>query len=375
MKTRAGVLWGVDENWQIEEIELGDPIAGEVQVQLAASGLCHSDEHVRTGDTPVESFPFVGGHEGAGVVTKVGKGVTSVEEGDHVVLGFVPACGKCPSCVTGRSSVCDLAADILTGHSIADRTRRISVRGQEAVPMCLLGTFSPYVTVHEYSVIKIEKDIPLDKAALVGCGVTTGWGSAAYAADVKIGETVVVIGAGGVGANAIQGARGAGAKRIIAIDPVEFKRDQAKRFGATHTFASMEEAVEPIGDLTWGTMADKAIITVGRLEGPMIAEMMALIGKNGTAVLTAIGSTPDTNVTLNMNDLTVSQKRLQGSLFGSANTRVDIAKILGLYRDGQYMLDELVTKTYALDDITQAYEDMHAGKNIRGIVEFTDADR
>lgn len=375
MKTQAGVLWGVNESWQIEEIELGDPVAGEVQVQLAASGLCHSDEHIRTGDTPIESFPFVGGHEGAGVVTKVGKGVTSVEEGDHVVLGFIPACGKCPSCATGRSSVCDLGANILTGHSIADGSRRISVRGQEAVPMCLLGTFSPFVTVHEYSVIKIEKDIPLEKAALVGCGVTTGWGSAVYAADVKIGETVVVIGAGGVGVNAIQGARGAGAKRIIAIDPVEFKRDQAKLFGATHAFASMAEAVEPIADLTWGTMADKAVITVGRLQGSMIAEMMALIGKNGIAVLTAVGNSPDTNVTLNMNDLTVSQKRLQGSLFGSANTRVDIAKILGLYRDGQYMLDELITKTYSLDSITQAYEDMHAGKNIRGLVEFTDADR
>lgn len=375
MKTKAAVLWAIEKDWEIEEVELGDPVAGEVQVELAASGLCHSDEHIRTGDTPIESFPFVGGHEGAGVVTKVGKGVTSLQEGDHVVLGFVPACGRCPSCVTGHSSVCDLAADILTGYSIADRTRRITVRGVEVVPMCLLGTFSPYVTVHENSVIKIDRDLPLDKAALVGCGVITGWGSAVYAADVQPGDTVVVIGAGGVGMNAIQGARGAGAQHVIAVDPIASKRERAQMFGATECYESMEAAVEPLADLTRGRMSNKAIITVGRLNGTMLAQMMALIGKNGTGVLTAVGSTPDTNAVLNMNDLTVAQKRLVGSLFGSANMRVDIERILSLYRDGKYMLDELITTRYPLEEINRAYADMYSGNNIRGLIEYTDADK
>ncbi|ORI25490.1 NDMA-dependent alcohol dehydrogenase [Rhodococcus sp. 1168] len=375
MKTKAAVLWGVDQKWEIEEVELGDPIAGEVQVELTASGLCHSDEHVRTGDTPVSSFPYIGGHEGAGIVTKVGKGVTSLQEGDHVVLGFVPACGRCPACVTGHSSVCDMAADLLTGHSIADGSYRHHVRGKGAVPMCLLGTFSPYVTVHEASAIKVDNWIPLDKAALVGCGVTTGWGSSVYAADVKVGETVVIVGAGGIGVNAIQGAKSAGAKRVIAIDPVPFKRDQAKIFGATHTFASLEEATEPIREMTWGRMADKAVISVGRLSGNIVGETLDVLGKNSTAVLTSVGSSPDRDVTFNMNDMTVSQKRLQGALFGSANTREDIPKILRLYNDGEYLLDEMITKRYRLEDINEAYQDMYDGKNIRGLIEYSDADR
>ena len=282
MKTKAAVLWGANEDWSVEEVELGDPVASEVQVRLAASGLCHSDEHNRIGDIPMVppgAFPFIGGHEGAGTVTKVGPGVTSLQEGDHIVLGFLPSCGRCPSCARGHQNLCDLGATLLTGKAIADGTNRIQVRGQDATPMCLLGTFSPYVTVHEASAIKIEKDIPLDKAALVGCGVTTGWGSSVYAADVRAGETVVVIGVGGVGMNAVQGARIAGAKHIVAIDPVEFKREQAMEFGATHTFASMAEAVEPLNQLTWGRMAEKAVIAVGRIDGKNIAEMLALVGK------------------------------------------------------------------------------------------------
>ena len=174
MQTKGAILWGIKEQWSVEEIELGDPVAGEVQVELAASGLCHSDEHLVTGGSPVE-FPALGGHEGAGIVTKVGRGVTHLSEGDHVVLGFIPSCGQCPPCSSGHQNLCDLGAHLLGGVSIADGSHRITARGQGVAAMCLLGTFSPYVTVHASSAIKIEDDIPLDKAALVGCGVTTGW--------------------------------------------------------------------------------------------------------------------------------------------------------------------------------------------------------
>ena len=179
-------------------------------VRLAASGLCHSDEHFRIGDLPMEALPAIGGHEGAGVVEAVGPGVRSVAEGDHVVLSFIPVCGRCHWCAIGRENLCDLGAGIQVGLA-ARRHGRHHVRGQDARLMCILGTFSPYTVVHEDSVVKIDEDIPLDKAALVGCGVTTGVGTAVYGAEVGAGDTVVVIGVGGVGANAVQGARVAGA--------------------------------------------------------------------------------------------------------------------------------------------------------------------
>jgi len=377
VKTKGAVLWGVNEDWKVEEIEVGDPVAGEVQIRLAASGLCHSDDHVRVGDIPLVEpggFPFLGGHEGAGVVTKVGSGVTSVAEGDHVVLGFIPSCGRCPSCSSGHQNLCDNGATLLTGQAIADGTYRYKLDGKNLSPMCLLGTFSPYVTVHESSAIKIENDIPLDKAALVGCGVTTGWGSSVYAADVRPGDTVVVIGIGGIGINAVQGAALAGAKRVVAIDPVEYKREQAMEFGATHTFASMTEAAEPLVDITWGRGAEKAILTVGRIEGSMIQEMLTLVSKGGTGVVTAMGQADMVNVPLSLFELALLQKRLQGAIFGGGNPRFDIPKLLGLYREGQLKLDELVTKTYKLEDVNQGYADMMDGKNLRGLVQYGDED-
>jgi len=377
VKTKAAVLWGAHQDWQVQEVELGDPVAGEVQIRLAASGLCHSDEHIRAGDmqmVPPGGFPFVGGHEGAGVVTKVGPGVSSLAEGDHVVLGFIPACGRCYPCATGQQNLCDMGATLLTGQAISDGGYRIQVDGKNASAMCLLGTFSPYVTVNEASAIKIDDDIPLDKAALVGCGVTTGWGSSVYAADVTAGETVVIVGVGGVGANAVQGARMAGAANVIAIDPIEFKREMAMELGATHTFASMAEAAESINQMTRGRMADKAVICVGVMKGEYVAEMLGLVKKGGTGVVTGMGDMAEIDVKLSLFELTLLQKRLQGAIFGSGNPRFDIPNLLRLYTEGQLKLDELVTKTYRLEDINQGYADMLDGKNIRGMVVYDDAD-
>ena len=191
----------------------------------------------------LQQFPIVGGHEGAGEVLEVGPGVTGLQPGDHVCLGFIPSCGRCPSCSRGRQNLCDLGAFLLAGRQVTDFTARHHTKGGEDLGiMCCIGTFSPYTVVSEASCIKIEDDIPLDKAALVGCGVTTGWGSATYAADVQPGETVVIVGFGGVGINAVQGAAMAGARHVIVVDPVAFKREQAELFGATHTAANLEEA-------------------------------------------------------------------------------------------------------------------------------------
>ncbi len=370
MKTKAAVNWGVGQDWSIEELVLDDPKHGEVLVKLAASGLCHSDEHILTGDMPVPGYPYIGGHEGAGVVEKVGPGVESLKVGDHVVLSFIPACGRCKMCSTGHQNLCDLGAGILEGMQITDGTSRHHVKGDDARLMCVLGTFAPYTVINEASAVKIDDDIPLQLAALVGCGVTTGWGSAVNSAEVKPGDVVVVVGVGGIGSNAVQGARIAGAKYIVAVDPVEFKRENAQAFGATHTAASIEEAFPLVQQLTRGAMADAVIYTAGVVEGALIAGIMALTTKGGTAVVTGIGHGSQLDVTMSLFDLTLSQKRLQGSLFGSANPRADIPRLLSLYQNGQLKLNELVTKTYSLEDINQGYQDMRDGKNIRGVVVY-----
>jgi len=280
MKTKAAILWEVGKDWSVEEIELDAPKEGEVLVKMAASGMCHSDEHLVTGDLPFE-LPIIGGHEGAGVVEEVGPGVMTLQPGDHVVFGFIPSCGRCPSCSTGHQNLCDLGAAMATGRQITDGTARHHAQDQDLGLMCLLGTFAHHTVVNEASCIKVDDDVPLDLACLLGCGVVTGWGSAVYAAEVQTGETVVVVGVGGIGANAIQGAKLAGAKRIIAVDPLENKRERAMDFGATHTAPSLEEALPLVTDLTWGTMANKVIMTMGVGDGAALAPALALAAKRG----------------------------------------------------------------------------------------------
>lgn len=366
MKTEAAILWGLHEEWSVEEVELDAPRRGEVLVKLAASGLCHSDEHLVTGDIPIP-FPVVGGHEGAGVIEAVGDGVTDVEVGDHVVLAFIPSCGRCRWCASGKTNLCDLGAAIILGPQL-DGTYRFHARGEDIGQMCILGTFSPYTVVAEASVVKIDRDIPLDKAALVGCGVTTGWGSAVHSAGVEPGDTVVVMGCGGIGSNAIQGARIAGAKHIVAIDPVEMKREMAQELGATHAVRDVDAAWELVSELTRGVMAEKAIITTDVAEGAYVAQALSLVGKAGVVVVTAIGHPESPSVDMSLFELTLYEKQVKGALFGSGNPRVDIPKILSLYQQGQVKLDELVTRTYKLHDINQGYQDMRDGLNVRGVV-------
>lgn len=368
MKTKAAVLWELKGDWVVEEVELDPPGKDEVLVKLAASGLCHSDEHLVTGDLPFP-FPVVGGHEGAGVIEEVGPGVDDVGPGDHVVLSFIPSCGRCRWCASGHSNLCDLGAGIMLGP-LLDGTYRFHARGEDVGQMCMLGTFSPYTVVPAASVVKIDDDIPLDKAALVGCGVTTGIGSAIHSAGVQPGDVVVVMGVGGIGANAVQGARLAGASKIVAIDPVSFKRENASRFGATHTVADVAAAWELVSEMTRGQMADKVIITTDVAEGSYLGQALSLAGKLGQVVITAVGHPEETRADISLLETTLYERQVVGALFGSSNPRVDIPKILGYYRDGQVMLDELVTKVYKLEDINEGYQDMRDGKNIRGMILF-----
>ncbi|MGH9001187.1 MAG: NDMA-dependent alcohol dehydrogenase [Acidimicrobiia bacterium] len=366
MKVQAAVLWGTKEPWSVEEVDLDPPKEGEVLVKLAASGLCHSDEHVVVGDIPMP-LPAVGGHEGAGVVEEVGPNVSHIKPGQHCVLGFIPGCGQCRWCASGHSNLCDMGAQILGGCQL-DGTYRFHAKGQDLGQMCLISTFSPYTVVPAASVVPIDDDLPLDKAALVGCGVTTGWGSAVYAADVQPGETVVIMGIGGVGANAVQGARIAGAQNIVAIDPVPFKREQAESLGATHSVASANEATALVSDLTRGVMAEKAIITTDILEASYVAQALGLVAKRGRVVCTSIAHPTETKADMSLFEFTLFEKQLVGSLFGSANPKADIPRLMSLYRSGDLKLDELVTKTYPLAKINEGYQDMRDGKNIRGMV-------
>jgi NDMA-dependent alcohol dehydrogenase len=369
VKTKAAILWEVNAPWSVEEIELDPPAAGEVLVKLAASGLCHSDEHLVTGDLPF-ALPIIGGHEGAGVVQEVGEGVSWLEAGDHVVFGFIPSCGRCVSCSTGHQNLCDLGAALGLGMQISDGTARHHAQGKDLGLMCLLGTFSHHTVVNEASCIKIEKDVPLERACLLGCGVVTGWGSSVYAAQVAPGDIVAVVGIGGIGANAIQGARLAGAKQIWAIDPLEFKREKAMEFGATHSAPSMTEALPLITDSSWGTMANKVIMTMGVGTGAVLAEALALTAKRGRVVVTNIHPAAELSASVSLLDLTLMEKQVVGSLFGSGNPRADIPKLLNLYRDGQLDLDGLVTNEYTLDGVNDGYEAMRKGENIRGVMVY-----
>lgn len=381
MKCKAAIIHGVGQDWSIEEIEIDPPKVGEVLVKWTHAGLCHSDEHLLTGDfVPSEEqmaamgmtgsmFPMIGGHEGAGIVEEVGPGVTSVQVGDHVSASFVPSCGTCHYCSTGRQNLCDKGAGTFLPGMITDGTvRHRLANGDEVLLIAKLGTFAEYTCVAEASVVKVDDDLPLESVALVSCGVATGWGSATRRAEVRPGDTVVVVGIGGIGMNAVQGAAMAGAKNVVAVDPIEFKREKAMEFGATQTFASMEEAFPEVAAMTEGRMADKVIMTPGVLYGELMQLGTALAGKGSTIVVTAIAPITQTESSVNLFELAMWQKEIKGTIFGSLNPRADIPNLLSMYQAGKLKLDELITNTYPLDEINEGYRAMRDGENIRGVV-------
>ena len=366
MKTKAAVVYEPGKRIEIEELDLDGPGAGEVLIRYTHAGLCHSDLHIQHGDIDAR-MPMVLGHEGAGIVEEVGPGVTRVAPGDHVVCSFIPNCGTCRYCATGRQSICDWGATILEGSLPGPRFPMTGPRGQYGA-MCMLGTFSQYGVIHQNSAVRVDEDLPLDKAVLVGCGVPTGWGSAVYSAGVTPGDTVAIFGIGGIGINAVQGARYAGAKNVIAIDPLENKREKAMELGATHAFATADEAQQVIIDLTRGQGADSAILTVDVMTAEVIGAGFNAIGKGGVVVVTGLGKLLEPTIQLPGTILTLFRKTLKGSLFGDCNPTYDIPKILGLYQAGDLKLDEIITRTYTLDQVNEGYDDLLAGKNVRGVM-------
>jgi NDMA-dependent alcohol dehydrogenase len=375
VQTRGAIIRQAPGKYEVVDLEVDDPGPGEVQVKMVASGMCHSDDHVATGDIPVGVYPFAGGHEGAGIVTKAGQNTKGLKEGDHVVFSFLPSCGHCRWCASGMQNLCDLGAGLLAGSRWEDPTSyrlKLADGGQPVGQMCGISTFLETTTVSQDSCVKIPDDIPLEVACLVGCGVGTGWGSAVNSGEVRPGATTIIMGIGGIGINAVQGAAHAGASNVIAVDPVAFKREKAQELGATHAVETMEEATELAKQFTNGQGADQTIVTVGVIKPEMIGQAMASIRKAGTVVVTALGNIADpTPLPVSLADVTLFQKRIQGALFGASNPNWDILRQLQLYREGVLKLDELVTKTYTLDEVQQGYQDMHDGKNIRGVIHYS----
>lgn len=367
MRTRAAALLEQPGKWQVIDIDVDEPAEHEVLVRFVAAGLCHSDDHAATGDMPVGKFPLIGGHEGAGVVEAVGPGVRALAVGDHVVAQFVPSCGRCKACASGGGNLCDLGMYALAG-SMPDGTFRAHHNGADVGQMTMVGTFAEHAVVSEYSLTKVSPDIPFPVAALLSCGVPTGWGSAEYGAEVKAGDTVIVMGTGGVGINAVQGAAARGASHVIAADPVAFKREKALQLGATHAFASIDEAADFGRSVTGGQGANSAIVAVGVTTGEHVAQAVNAIGKFGIVVVTGIGNYLAEGLPINLWLLSMMQKRIQGVIFGMGTPPFEIGRLADMYLAGRLQLDELVTTTYRLDEVNQAYADMHAGRNIRGVV-------
>jgi S-(hydroxymethyl)glutathione dehydrogenase/alcohol dehydrogenase len=350
----------------VEEIEVRSPKRDQVLVRMAACGVCHSDLSATNGTIPIPP-PLVLGHEGAGVVEEVGEGVADLAVGDHVVTVFVSMCGKCRYCVTGRPAICDQAAK--TVATLPDGS--VPTYDKDGQPLNVFtgcGVMSEYATLHVDSVVRIDETVPLDKAALIGCGVMTGVGAVFNTAGVEPGSTTVVFGAGGVGLNAVQACALAGATMIVAVDTMDEKLELARQFGATHTVnaAGEENVVRTLRKLTGGG-ADYAFECVG--SGVVAAQAYGATRKGGTAVVVGVAP-PGDQTSISTSSLTFGEKTLTGSYFGSARPREDFPRLLGLYRAGRLKLDELITKTYTIDEAPQAFVDLVEGKNARGVVVF-----
>jgi len=348
----------------VEEIAVDAPKRGEVTVKLGACGVCHSDLSAING-TIALPLPLVLGHEGAGVVEEVGEGVSDLAKGDHVVFSFIYMCGKCRFCVAGRPVLClEQGRALTTPLEGTPRTRDAAGAPLNIFSGC--GAMAEYATVSAENLIKIDPKIPLECAALVGCAVTTGVGAVFNTAKVQPGASVAVFGCGGVGLSVIQGARIAGAERIIAIDTLEPKLEMARRFGATDVLLFADDVVKPLKKLTGGG-PDYAFECVG--SGELAATAYRAIRRGGLAVVVGVAK-PSESTAVRTMTLPFEEKTLTGSYFGSCVPRVDFPRMLSLYLAGRLQLAELITRRYAIEEAPQAFVDLQSGKNARGVVVF-----
>jgi S-(hydroxymethyl)glutathione dehydrogenase / alcohol dehydrogenase len=349
----------------VEDVELAPPGPGEVEVRLAASGVCHSDWNVVTGAT-ANPLPAVLGHEGAGIVESVGEGVDTVSAGDHVILSWLPACGRCFYCSRGRQVLCDVAMEDMFRGTLPGGTLRLSQNGGPLYHYSYLSAFAERCIVPEGCCVRIRGDAPLEVAALVGCAVMTGYGAAVTRAGIRPGETIAIFGAGGVGLSAVMGARLAGAAAIVAVDPFAFRRETALELGATHALdPGSEEVPTALRDLTEGRGADAAIDSAG--APGVLAQAYASVRRGGTVV--AVGLPPEgLSAELPASDLAREEKVVTGCFYGSCSPQLDMPRVLDLYMDGLLPLDRLVSRSYPLEEINDAFAAMNAGEVARAVI-------
>ena len=362
---KAAVLHELNQPVVVEDIEMEGPKAGEIVVKIAATGVCHSCYHAVTGTLSVP-LPAVLGDEGAGVVEEIGEGVTLVQPGDHVILSWVPSCGHCIYCAQGYSNLCLQSRQGGRGF-LLDGTTRYKKNGVSVHHFAMVSSFAEYTVIPQECAIPIDKDVPLDKAALIGCSVTTGVCAATNTAQVRPGSSVVVFGAGGIGLNVIQGAVLAGAEKIIAVDLIEAKLEMARQFGATHVInASNGDPIPKIQSLTDDLGADYAFEAIGTRT--TYEQAVYAIRNRGKAIW--IGAPPLEPLSLDSSVVFWGEKTIMGSNYGSARPRYDMPRLLSLYRAGVLKLDELVTRTYQLEEVNEAFTDMLNGKVARGVIRF-----
>src|SRR6516165_2765682 len=369
MDTLAVVFRDIGAPVSIEAIKLDAPATTEILVRIAAVGLCRTDYHVMRGERRVAMRPMVLGHEAAGVVEEVGAAVNGVKPGDHVVLTFIPGCGTCRWCQRGLHHFCAEGPRITQGPQLDGTYRRRDRDGVDVGAFCMVGGFAERTVVDQASVVVIDKEIPLDLASLVACGVPAGVGAARNRARVKPGDSVLVVGCGGDGMNVVQGARLCGASKIIAADIVTAKLDWAREFGASHGINAQGEALtRAVLELTDGIGVNHAFVCID--PPATLVPAFRATTKGGNVVIT--GLTPDSVAEIRIPplELFVTQKAIMGAVYGFASPRLQIPELLKLYRSGTLKLRELITQTYRLDQINAGYSDLDAGKNLRGVVVF-----
>ncbi|MGK2899077.1 MAG: Zn-dependent alcohol dehydrogenase [Burkholderiaceae bacterium] len=350
-------------DFSVVDVELDPPKVGEVLVRMKATGICHSDLSMING-TLRAKLPSVLGHEGAGIVEQVGDAVTNVKPGDHVVLSFVPNCGHCYHCDRSEPFLCQKNKP---HGGLLDGTSRVRLNGQEIAVMSFLGNMAEYCVVPSVCVVAVDKAHDFKAAALVGCGVTTGVGAAIRTAQVKPGSTVAVFGCGGVGLNVIQGARIAGAAKIIAVDLSVEKMALAREFGATDVVDPAQEAFKQVLDLTGGIGVDYAFEVVG--SGKLVEQCFKATRMNGMTVLVGVGRAED-RFSFNAMIVPFTGKTIKGCMYGSCNFKVDFPMYLDLYRQKKLDLDRLITRTYSIDEAPLAFADLEKGVNARGVIVY-----
>lgn len=369
MATRAAVLTGLDQPLVIrDDVVVEAPRAGEIRVRVAACGVCHSDLSMQDGTLPVP-LPVVLGHEASAVVEEVGEGVAGLQPGDHVVVSWVPQCGDCFFCRRGQPQLCQTADAVLLAGGLLDGTPRLSLDGAPLFQMTGAGTFSEETVIPATAAVKIPHDVPLDIAALLGCAVLTGVGAALNTATIRPGDTVAVIGCGGVGLNIVQGARIAGAEVIVAVDVHPAKLAVAKTFGATHTVdATTSDPANAVRDLTGQRGADVAFEALG--QGRTIEQTVDMTRRGGQAVLVGI---PRLDVTLTlpaMLGIVLQERTIRGCWYGSSDIRRDVPRLIDLYRNGQLLLEELVSRRIDLTEVNAALDAMRAGEGARSVIVY-----